>query len=276
MKKNYIVIIVGISAVIIFILIALSSKNSTIPKKTIFKSVVLKEAESAFEAGSFKEAKRLYQESLSSTDDPSIINNIRQKIEDINMKIIFSKDLDQCSTIYVVQPKDTLTKIAKKFKTTVSLIKRSNGLASDTIRLKQKLKVSSCEFSIIVDKSQNLLFLKRKGEVVKTYIVSTGKDNSTPVGKFAIDRNKLRNPTWFRTGAIVDPTDPENILGSRWMGLEGKDSSGESIKGYGIHGTTKPQELGRQITLGCVRMRNQEVEEVFDIIPVGTEVVIID
>ncbi|MCF7908126.1 MAG: L,D-transpeptidase family protein [Candidatus Omnitrophica bacterium] len=276
MKKIHIVIIVSISMVIIFTLIALSSKKSTIPKKTIFKSAVLKEAESAFSVGSFKEAKRLYQESLENVDDPNLINSIRQKIEDINIRIIFSKDLDQCSTTYVVQPKDTLTKISKKFKTTVSLIKRSNNLSSDTIRPKQKLKVASCEFSIVVDKSQNLLFLKRKGEVVKTYIVSTGKDNSTPVGKFTIDRNKLRNPTWFRTGAIVDPADPENILGSRWMGLEGKDANGEDIKGYGIHGTTKPQELGKQITLGCIRMRNQEVEELFDIVPIGTEVLIID
>lgn len=275
MKRIHIISIASVAIVIILILIALSSKNSDIPKSTL-KPQDLKAAQAAHKAGLLVEAKKLYQDSLGKASDPNIINKIRQSIEAINMKILFSPDLDECSTAYIVRPQNTLTKIAKKFKTTVNLIKRANNLASDMIRPKQKLKVATCKFSIVVDKSQNLLFLKRKDEVIKTYIVSTGKDNSTPVGEFTIDRNKLKNPTWFKTGAVVDPTDPENILGSRWMGLEGKDSNGETIKGYGIHGTTKPKELGKQITLGCIRMKNQEVEELFDIVPVGTEVIIID
>jgi lipoprotein-anchoring transpeptidase ErfK/SrfK len=118
-----------------------------------------------------------------------------------------------------------------------------------------------------VDKSQNLLFLKRNGEVVKTYVVSTGKDNSTPIGTFKIV-NKLENPTWYKAGAVIPPDSPDNILGSRWLGFD--------LKGYGIHGTTEPNNLGEQVTLGCVRMKNQEVEELFDIVPLGTEVIIID
>ena len=169
-----------------------------------------------------------------------------------------------------------MIKIARKFGTTVNLIKRSNNLSSDTIRLGQKLKINTCKFSIVVDKSQNLLFLKKKDEVIKTYSVSTGKDNSTPTGTFYINRDKLINPTWYKTGAIIPPDSPENILGSRWMGLGGVDDGGVEIEGYGIHGTTKPNELGRQITLGCVRMKNEEVEIVYDIVPVGTEVIIID
>jgi len=275
MKKNHIIIIAAVVVAIILVLIVLSSKNSDLPKSS-FRSQDLKAAEEAYQAGLLIKAKKLHQGNLAKASDPTTISRIRQSIEKVNMKILFSQDLDECSTTYAVRPKDTLTKIAKRFKTTVNLIKRSNGLTSDIIRPKQKLKVTTCKFSIVVDKSQNLLFLKRKDEVIKTYLVSTGKDNSTPIGEFIIDRNKLKNPTWFRTGAVVDPSDPENVLGSRWMGLEGKDSSGESLKGYGIHGTTKPKELGKQITLGCIRMKNQEVEELFDIVPVGTEVIIID
>jgi len=51
---------------------------------------------------------------------------------------------------------------------------------------------------------------------------------------------------------------------------------GFDLESYGIHGTNKPEELGLQITLGCVRMRNGDVEEVFDIVPTGTEVLIVD
>ena len=46
--------------------------------------------------------------------------------------------------------------------------------------------------------------------------------------------------------------------------------------GYGIHGTTDPVSIGTQATQGCVRMLNNEVEELFDILPEGTEVVIVD
>jgi lipoprotein-anchoring transpeptidase ErfK/SrfK len=122
-------------------------------------------------------------------------------------------------------------------------------------------------FSILVDKSQNILILKSNEEVIKTYIVSTGANNSTPTGTFKII-NKIPHPTWFKAGAVVPAGTPDNILGTRWLGFD--------LPGYGIHGTTEPQSLGQQVTQGCVRMANLEVEELYTIIPVGTEVTIID
>jgi lipoprotein-anchoring transpeptidase ErfK/SrfK len=87
------------------------------------------------------------------------------------------------------------------------------------------------------------------------------------VGNFKIV-NKLINPPWFKAGAVVPPESPDNILGSRWMGF--------NLTGYGIHGTTEEETIGRQITQGCVRMTNSEVEELFAIVPTGTEVTIVD
>ncbi len=275
MKKVHIGIIVGGIVVAIILALSLSSKSDK-DQNTISKMLSLEDAESAFSEGKFLEARTLYKNAMENATNINKLKKIQKRLEDINIKIILSPILDECSVEYVVRPKDVLIKIARKFGTTVNLIKRSNNLSSDTIRLGQKLKINTCKFSIVVDKSQNLLFLKKKGEVIKTYIVSTGKDNSTPTGTFHIDRNKLINPTWYKTGAIIPPDSPENILGSRWMGLGGVDGGGVEIEGYGIHGTTKPNELGRQITLGCVRMKNEEVEIVYDIVPVGTEVIIID
>ena len=60
------------------------------------------------------------------------------------------------------------------------------------------------------------------------------------------------------------------------MGIEGIDDGGVEIEDYGIHGTTKTNELGKQITLGCVRMKNEDVEVLFDVVPIGAEVIIID
>jgi lipoprotein-anchoring transpeptidase ErfK/SrfK len=51
---------------------------------------------------------------------------------------------------------------------------------------------------------------------------------------------------------------------------------GFELAGYGIHGTTDPQSLGRQVTQGCVRMANPDIEELYLITPLGTEVTIVD
>jgi lipoprotein-anchoring transpeptidase ErfK/SrfK len=120
---------------------------------------------------------------------------------------------------------------------------------------------------MLVDKSQNILILKTDDEIVKTYIVSTGANNSTPVGTFRIV-NKLVNPTWYKAGAVVPASSPENVLGTRWLGF--------NLPGYGIHGTTEPQNLGKQVTQGCVRLSNQDVEELYAIVPIGTEITIVD
>ncbi len=103
--------------------------------------------------------------------------------------------------------------------------------------------------------------------MIKTYVVSTGKDNSTPAGTFKIV-NKLDSPTWFKAGAVVPADDPQNILGTRWLGFD--------LPGYGIHGTTDPGSLGSQVTQGCVRMSNPDIEELYIIVPMGTEATVVD
>jgi len=113
--------------------------------------------------------------------------------------------------------------------------------------------------------TENILMLKTGEKVVKVYNVSTGANNSTPVGEFTIT-TKLTDPVWFNRGVVVPPESPENVLGSRWLGFD--------LPGYGIHGTVEPETIGKQVTAGCVRMRNEEVEELYSIIPFGTKVVI--
>jgi len=51
---------------------------------------------------------------------------------------------------------------------------------------------------------------------------------------------------------------------------------GFDLAGYGIHGTTEPKELGKQVTQGCIRLSNSDVEELYTIIPTGTEVTIVE
>jgi len=212
-------------------------------------------------------AKVAYQKLVDNFPNSAEVMNWQKNIEDCNIKLLFSSTITPKSILYEIKPGDTLTKIAREFKTTPDLIRESNQLSDSKIFPGRKVKVWTAPFSILVDKSQNILILKSDEEIIKTYIVSTGKNNCTPVGTFKIT-SKLPNPTWFKAGAVVPAGSPENILGTRWLGFD--------LPSYGIHGTTDPQSLGRQVTQGCVRMNNLEVEQLYTIIPLGTEVTIID
>jgi lipoprotein-anchoring transpeptidase ErfK/SrfK len=213
------------------------------------------------------EARAMYRLLLERFPESPLAGQAQALLGSANIALLFSPILTELDEAYEVASGDTLGKIAQSHRTTIELLKRANGLTSDVIRPKQKLKVPKGRFSVVVDKSQNHLLLTEENQFVKSYPVATGQNNSTPVGTFRIV-NKIANPVWYRQGAVVPPDSPENILGTRWLGLD--------KAGYGIHGSVEPSGIGQQITAGCVRMSNSDVEELFVIVPTGTEVTIVD
>lgn len=217
--------------------------------------------------GKLMEARTAYQKIMSDYPNMDNLENVQKEFEDLNLNMIYTGANPEHAVTHEIVSGDTLGKIAKKYNTTVDLIKKMNNLKSDTIPLGKKIKVWNSKFNIYVDKSQNILILRDGNDLIKIYHVSTGADNSTPVGTYKVV-NKLVDPVWFKPGAIVPPESPENVLGSRWMGFD--------LPGYGIHGTVEPDKIGQQVTAGCVRMRNEEVEELYSLVPTGTEVVIVD
>lgn len=293
MNRN---IIIGLVAGVIVIALAVVgfSKDDTVVESVKTQEVAIKElakanttkAKAIVKPETSSSAQNLYQEAVQKEKDRDLVNareiykeiynehadfdniaDVQKRLESVNMELILSNVPTKETVIHDVVSGDTLGKLAKKYKTTIGLIKKNNHLKSDIIRIGQKLRIWTGEFNIFVDKSQNILILKNGDEVVKVYDVSTGANNSTPVGDFKVT-TKLIDPVWFNRGVVVPPESPANELGSRWLGLD--------IPGYGIHGTVQPDRIGQQVTAGCVRMRNEEVEELFTIIPSGTLVSIVD
>ncbi len=118
-------------------------------------------------------------------------------------------------------------------------------------------------FQIVVSIPERKLALIQGGEVLKLYDVAVGKPSTpTPEGKFVVI-NRIPHPTWYGPQGPVPPG-KNNPIGTRWMGL--------SKDGYGIHGTNAPASIGKAASHGCIRMRQQDLEELFDLIPVGTTV----
>ncbi len=166
---------------------------------------------------------------------------------------------------HTINPGDTLAGLAKKYGTTVELLRKNNGVSGDKIYAGMKLKVPTAQFSVRVDRRTNRLLILADDKPLKRYKVATGREDRTPPGTFKII-NKLENPTWYNAGAVVPPDSPKNILGTRWMGFD--------KPGYGIHGTTLPETIGAYSSKGCIRMLNSEVEELYAILPLGTQVLV--
>jgi lipoprotein-anchoring transpeptidase ErfK/SrfK len=248
-------------------------KNSTVnnSQQPVLEQVNIdsyfKEAAAFIVRGSLLEAKEIYQKVMNGQLSSEQMALTQAKLEDLNVKILLSGISIPQSTTYEVRPGDALINIAKEFNTTVETIIKANNIKNNIIYPGMKLRVLNGKFSIFVDKSLNILTLKLNDDIIKTYNISTGKNNSTPTGTYKIV-NKIINPPWYKDGKEIPPTSPENILGSRWLGL--------NVSGIGIHGTTKPEEIGQQITEGCVRMKNNDVEELCSLIPLETEVTIVD
>lgn len=113
---------------------------------------------------------------------------------------------------------------------------------------------------IIVSVPDRRLALVEGERVVKTYRVAVGAAASpSPAGQFKIIQ-RIEQPTYYRPGVVIPPG-KSNPLGTRWLGL--------SQRGFGIHGTNEPRSIGRSVSHGCIRMRNRDIEELFELARVG-------
>jgi lipoprotein-anchoring transpeptidase ErfK/SrfK len=113
---------------------------------------------------------------------------------------------------------------------------------------------------IVVSIPDRKLALIESGRVVKTWRVAVGAPGTpSPAGEFRV-ANRIERPTYYAPGKVIGPG-PANPLGTRWIGL--------SLRGYGIHGTNEPDSIGRRASHGCIRLRNADVEELFEMVRPG-------
>ncbi|NOJ73548.1 L,D-transpeptidase family protein [Paenibacillus alvei] len=109
-------------------------------------------------------------------------------------------------------------------------------------------------FSIVIFPHLHRLVVMKNGITTKSYHIAVGNPTTpTPAGEFRII---FKGENWGPS------------FGPRWLGLN------VSWGHYGIHGTNKPHSIGRHVSHGCIRMRNKDVIELYEMIPIGTKVVI--
>lgn len=122
---------------------------------------------------------------------------------------------------------------------------------------------------IIVNTKKNTLNYYVNYTLVKEFRCATGKASTpTPQCKTTIVNKIVDRP--FYKGNIPGG-DPRNPLGRRWMGLNINGTYGST---YGIHGNNDESSIGKNVSHGCIRMHNSEVEWLFDQVTIGTVVLI--
>lgn len=148
------------------------------------------------------------------------------------------------------------------------LIEATNGLVGRYHHPGDVLRIPTDRANVIVDLDARAVLYRHGDEVVRVWECGIGRSgDETPLGTFTIG-DKLENPAHSTRGLSYG--DPDNPLGTRWLALlkDGQKSS------YGIHGTPDPSGVGGEVSLGCIRMRNDDVNELFEILPRGAEVII--
>ena len=108
---------------------------------------------------------------------------------------------------------------------------------------------------LVVSIPDRKLAVVENNQVVAVFAVAVGAPNSpSPTGTFTVV-NRVANPTYYHPGKVIAPG-PQNPIGTRWIGL--------NQKGYGIHGTDQPSSIGYAKSHGCIRLRNADVERLFE------------
>ena len=133
--------------------------------------------------------------------------------------------------------------------------------------------------TIVIDTTQNFLYLVEKDGKARRYGVGTGKPGFEWAGTHKISQKK-EWPEWRPPTEMISreaakgrylPTylagGIENPLGARALYL------GSTL--YRIHGTNQPWTIGGAVSSGCIRMRNEDVVDLYERVNVGTTVVVI-
>lgn len=242
-------------------------------------------------AGDKLGARSLYNRALADSRTTKADQDaLRTKLAQLNDDLMFSNKAtkgDPFVEEYTVASGDNPTRIARKrdLATEPSLITRVNKVTPTSLKVGQKLKLVRGPFHAVVHKSDFRLDLyagspdeQSNWTYIKSFKVGLGTDGGTPTGTFTVKQaSKLINPTWVnpRTGEKFAADDPKNPIGERWVGLEGVGASAVHTS-YGLHGTIDPDSIGKEKSMGCVRMGSEDIALIYELLTEKVSVIKIE
>jgi len=248
------------------------------------------DAEAKFAANDLLAARTLFNEivdqGLPAADNATCIARLKELAD----KTLFSPvkvSNDPLTESYQVPHGATLTAIAKPHKITADLLQRINNIPSAAgLREGQTIKLITGPFNALVCKGDFTLsiYLDVPGPVgkpvvrllVRRFKVGLGQNDSTPIGVWTVrDREQHKDYTHPATHKVIKPDDKDYPFGKlgMWMALEGRSGAAIGQQHYGIHSTNLPESIGTQGSLGCIRMMDDDVKQVWDLLRLGDSLV---
>ena len=229
----------------------------------------------AFNERKFEQSRTILRDMLGSMESSDALYDAAASLLGRASLNIYRSGTDSETNVsYTVKSGDTLSKIAVNYNTSVSAIQKANGMSTTRLNIGQKLKIPQSVWSITIRRSDNKLILFANNKLFKIYNVYPGSAISQSFsGSFKVF-SKQKDPVWRENGHSYPPGSSGNIIGSRWMALKGTGAS-ENAAGTAIHGTnrsgTPDPSPGAP---GYFRMSNADAEELYDLVPCETVVVI--
>jgi len=205
--------------------------------------------------------------------------HVREQLTALNAQLVFSPEVipgDPFAQQYTIASGDVLSQVPRKQGLNIDwrFLQSINNIPDPRrIRAGQRIKLVTGPFHAVVHKRDFRLDLYL-GEIgnwvyVCSFPVGLGEYNSTPTGVFQVRlHSKLVNPEWVnpRTGKRFLPDDQDNPIGERWIGLQGVSDAIRDLRGYGLHGTIEPESIGRESSLGCIRLSADDVELIYEML----------
>jgi lipoprotein-anchoring transpeptidase ErfK/SrfK len=225
---------------------------------------------------------------LSGTLSEQQADSVRHQMAAINQALVFSNErsaTDPWSASYTVQSGERLSSIANRNNVTWQLLSRINHVDPRRLRAGATIKTLKGPFYAVVTKSRFRMdiYLGAPGGpgsmYVTSFMVGLGKDDSTPTGTWQVQSgNKILHPRYYspRGEAPIDADDPKNPLGGYWIGLEGIDGAAVDKHSYGVHGTIEPDSIGKQASLGCIRLGHDDISLTFDMMVEGKSKIVVN
>jgi hypothetical protein len=249
---------------------------------------VIAEAKAKIDSGDLLAGRKVLNDALLSgqlSDEDAA--TAKKLISDANKEIIFSSKRfseDAWQGTHHVAPGELLKKIAFNASVNPDLLLRINGI-SDARRLRANvdIKILQGPFHVVVTKHAFTMdvYLGSPGEkgaqYVMSYPVGLGREDSTPTGTWMVEQ-RIPHPKYYspRGEGVIDADDPKNPLGHYWIALTGTDGNAVGKLSYGIHGTIDPDSIGKMSSMGCIRMRNEDVAVVYELLTAGKSIVVVN
>ncbi len=266
-----------------------SSTAAPAQQPTAAPSAVMAEATSKVNDGDLLGARTLLNSALVAGNlNPTDALAIKKQMAEINQTLVFSPKQfpkDPLGGVYTVKSGDRMAAIGASHSIPYELLLPLNRMTdAKKLRYGQTLKIINGPFHAVITKSKFTLdvYLGGPGGPNSTYIttfnVGLGTENSTPTGTWKI-KDKVTHPAYFppaeHPGPTLLPDDPKNPLGPYWMGLEGTDGQAVGQRSYGIHGTIDPTSIGKQSSMGCIRLKNEDVDVVYKLLVQDKSIVVV-